>query len=389
MKLIDDTCTIDKIMLDPLNPRFGINSSKLDQTAILDKLLEPKGSKELLSSMKENIKWISKIVIRTISSLTPLERSLYPVNLSGYQYLVVEGNTRLACLKSGKIEHFNPDSPIPVLIAEKEPEESDVDFINELKVTQGISNVMVVKQWGEIAKAKHLYELCLSKIEQHPEINLAAIIRSISLELGMSTNDVRKSINRYAFYKEINQISDTIPEKYWGYLESLDKNATIRQKFGMIDGSLEFEWNAEDDKLFPYLDIKKEFLTEMPSIIKAAEDDGLNTKQFRDVFVDLATVPNDNELESIKDRLVQTTDVNDRSENWMNIYDRFKNGSSSTEEEWGRKIKDVKNILESLPIQSSWVLEYDNILKEISDSLNSSIEIIEFRKNKLKQALKK
>ncbi|MGC2878320.1 hypothetical protein [Bacillus subtilis] len=381
MKLNDDFCTIDKIMLDPLNPRFGIHTTRLSQSAILDKLLEPKGSKELLSSMKENIKWISKIVIRPISTLTPNEKSQYPTNLSGFDYVAVEGNTRLACLKSGKIKHFDSDSSIPVLIAQKDEGENDVDFINELKVTQGISNVMVVKQWGEIAKAKHLYELCLSKIEQNPESNLAAIIRNISLELGMSTNDVRKSINRYAFYKEINQISDTIPDKYWGYLESLDKNATIRKKFGMIDGTLNFEWNAEDDNLYPSLDIKKEFLIEMPSIIKAAEADGLNTKQFRDVFIDLVSVSNDNDLENIKDRLIQTTDVNDRHENWMNIYDRFKNGSSSTEEEWGRKINDAKNVLENLPIQSSWVLEYEDELKKISDSLVKTIKLIEFAKN--------
>lgn len=385
MKLTDSHCTIDKIMLDPLNPRFGANLAESSQPAILKRLLEKKESKELLNSMKENIKWISKIVIRPISSLSKEEISMYPSELNGFEYIVVEGNTRLACLKSGKITSVNPSSEIPVLIAEKDTDETHTDYLNEIKITQGISNVMVVKQWGDIAKAKHLYELCIAKIQQNCDDNLAAIIRSISLELGMSTNDVRKSINRYAFYKEINNISDTIPDKHWGYLEALDKNANIRQKMGMIEGSLEFEWNCEDDSMYQALDIKKELLTEIPAIIQAADEDGLNTKQFRDVFVDILSTSNDDELESVKDRLVQTTDMNDRNENWMGIFERYKNGSSSTEEEWSRKINEIKNYLGELPLQSSWILEYDTHLTKISDSLISAIEIIEFRKNKIHQ----
>lgn len=385
MKLLDSTCTIDKIMLDPLNPRFGTNFSDTNQPAILKRLLDKKESKELLNSMKENIKWISKIVIRSIESLTEEEISQYPSEIKDYEYIVVEGNTRLACLKSGKITSFEVLSEIPILIAQKETDETNADYLNEIKITQGISNVMVVKQWGDIAKAKHLYELCKSKMQQNSAENLASIIRSISLELGMSTNDVRKSINRYAFYKEINDISDTIPDKHWGYLESLDKNTSIRQKIGMIEGSLDYEWNIEDDSLYPYLDIKKELLIEIPTIIQAADEDGLNTKQFRDVFVDILSASSDEELESVKDRLIQTTDVNDRNENWMTIFERFKNGSTSTEEEWSRKITEIKNYLNDLPLQSSWILEYDSDLTEISDLLVSALEIIEFRKNKLER----
>ncbi|MFB2347512.1 hypothetical protein [Priestia megaterium] len=235
--------------------------------------------------MKQNIKWVNRIVVREIDTLT--DERKFKFNDEDAKYIVVEGNNRLACLKSGEIRSYSTDTKIPVLLAVKEERESIEEFETELKVTQGIANVMVVKPWSDISKAKHLYELCTNKLKYENK-NLASIIRETSFELGMSSSDVRKSILRYAFYREINRISDTIPDRYWGYLEGLDKNKELRASFGLVKEKLEFEWTFDEEtliELYPDADLKRELLVEIPSIIESAEHDGLNTKQFRDTLV--------------------------------------------------------------------------------------------------------
>lgn len=377
-------------MLDSLNPRFGSEKSDLTQNQIKEKLLTPKGSKELLNSMKENIKWISKIVVRDVKDLSKEELKNYSQEIFNYKYIVIEGNTRMACLKSGNIPYVEESMEIPVLLTVKEPNESHSHYLKELKITQGISNVMVVKEWGDIAKAKHLYELYIAKNREDTNSTFPKIVNSISKELGMSSVDVRKSIYRYAFYNEINTISDTLPGKHWGYLEALDKNIEIRKFMGLKDGSLDFEWTENTDEYQTsfiqedneYTSLKKELLVEIPSIIKVAETDGLNTKEFRDLFISLVKERKESDLEDFKEFLTNTTNFSERKENWRTLYERFKNGNESLEEEWKMKFEDMKNNISNLPLNSQWVVNYKSLLQEIQECISDSIEILEFKEQK-------
>ncbi|WP_156576504.1 hypothetical protein [Bacillus luti] len=383
MILINKEIKIKDILLDPFNPRFGEDSSYDTQERIKNKIFKTRAAKELLTSMQQNIKWVSRIVVREIDTLSGEKRSHF--DSEDAKYIVVEGNNRLACLKSGKIDSYNEDSEIPVLLAVKEEQEDSDNFEMDLKVTQGIANVMVVKQWSDISKAKHLYELCTSKLRNGNK-SFAAIIRETSLELGMSSNDVRKSILRYTFFQEINNISDTLLDRYWGYLEGLDKNKELRAFFGLVEEKLEFEWTFDEETLldlYPDSDLKRELLIDMPSIIESADKDGLNTKQFRDALVHIVN-KNSNNLEDVKVELFSLTQ-NDRTIKWTTIYESMKEDSGiSQEEQWKAKLKAIQKELTVTPLTADWIINIEEELIRINKIVTESIEMLKVKKKLIK-----
>ncbi|QQR97513.1 MAG: hypothetical protein IPK18_11710 [Sphingobacteriales bacterium] len=125
MKLIPFEIELNKIIIDPFNPRF-VNEKKVSQETMISEMLQSSQSKELLKSMQQDIKWVNRIVLQKI------ETHQYSENLKKtnqeYEYVVIEGNTRVACLKSGSIEGYNQSILIPVLLAEKEENELDEEF---------------------------------------------------------------------------------------------------------------------------------------------------------------------------------------------------------------------------------------------------------------------
>lgn len=124
MKLINDEVTINKIMLDPFNPRFSTSTST-QQNQIQRMLMDDPKTKDLLNSMQTGLTWVNKIVIRKIESYSDNDRNKLGENISEYTYVVVEGNTRLACLKDEKMNgYFDGSKPIPVIEVVKEHTES-------------------------------------------------------------------------------------------------------------------------------------------------------------------------------------------------------------------------------------------------------------------------
>ena len=243
---------------------------------------------------------------------------------------------------------------------------------------------MVVKQWSDISKAKHLYELCVNKLK-YERRNLSSIIRDTAFELGMSSGDVRKSILRYAFYREINSISDTMPDKYWGYLEGLDKNKELRAFFGLVEEKLDFEWKVDEDNLvdaYPDSDLKRELLVEIPTIIKSAIEDDLNTKQFRDTLVHVVD-ENKKNPEDVKHRLVSLT-RDDRTVSWNVIYENMKEDSGISQEElWKSKLTSIQRDLTGTPLTAEWSINIESELIKIKGIVTDSIEMLQITKKRV------
>jgi hypothetical protein len=277
MKLENIDAKIGEIFLDPYNPRY-LNQESTNQVAILQKIFKTRDAKELLASMSLNVKWVNKIVVISSSDYSEKQKEIPDIGNS--KYLVVEGNNRLACLKSGKISGYDSDTEIPVILAVREPAESDADFQAQLRITQGIANVMVVKEWSVIAKARHLYLMYKDIVSRNADRHLKPldIYRKISQELSINVSEVRESVIRYEFYKTIEEISDSIPEEHWGYLEAFDRTKEIRERFGMsVDTNL-FDLDSDQEGLV------EEILKDIPSLIKKASGEGINSKQFRDII---------------------------------------------------------------------------------------------------------
>lgn len=74
MKLVSDEIRIGEILLDPYNPRF-LDVESLNQSELQKKIMKTGDAKELLNSMKLGIKWVNRIVIRKIETLTDNEKA--------------------------------------------------------------------------------------------------------------------------------------------------------------------------------------------------------------------------------------------------------------------------------------------------------------------------
>ena len=67
MKLQPVDVELNKIMIDPFNPRF-VNEKFLSQESLVAEMLQSAQSKELLKSMQQDIKWVNRIVLQRIST---------------------------------------------------------------------------------------------------------------------------------------------------------------------------------------------------------------------------------------------------------------------------------------------------------------------------------
>jgi hypothetical protein len=335
MELIPQEVCLKDILLDPYNPRFITQGSE-DQQQLLKNLLGKKYVKDLLRSMQIDIKWINRIVLQKIDTHEHFSK------FNGQsRYIVVEGNTRTACLKSNKIDGITEDSKIPILFAKQTKGESLVEFQKEVRITQGIANVTVVKEWDPISKAMHLRKLYDGFSKKHPDYRPPQLYKLIADELGKTVHEVRQSIIRYTIYSKISEISDTIPEEKFGYLEAFEKNTEIRQVFGMNPNTNEIEFNDENDEL------KEELLEKVPELIRKAANQGINTKQFRDLLHTKLTQDTEEVLNLFNDLI--------DDENSITFHALMKdNVSTNLREEWESKINRIFDEISGYPLVEDW-----------------------------------
>jgi hypothetical protein len=366
MKLVNRDVEIHEIFLDPYNPRF-IDQKNDTQENIMQMILNTKDAKELLNSMKINIKWVNKIVVIHKKDFSKIQKEIYGIDNA--EYLIVEGNNRLACLKSNKIPGIDLNTEIPVILAGKEEGETDDDFESQIRITQGIANVMVVKEWSVISKARHLFFMYCDarKKDANKDKSPHELYKRIAEELGIGTAEVRQSIVRYEFYSKINNISDNILEDHWGYLEAFDRNKDIRSKFGMSpDNNL---INLDEDDEEGYIE---EILKEIPAVIKKAASEGINTKQFRDIIdVDVATIDSTDDLLEFMQYITES----DGDYDFKSKLD--KSDPLTEEEKWKTSLESIVNQIEMFPNLPDWSKNFLQILDNIKSLIESHITIIQ------------
>lgn len=364
MRLENINVPVKEIYLDPYNPRF-LNHENQNQSTILQRIFKTRDAKELLASMTLNIKWVNKIVVIKSDNFTEEQKKISDIGSA--KYLVVEGNNRLACLKSGKISGYNDNSEIPVILAVKEPIESAADFEAQLRITQGIANVMVVKEWSVISKARHLYHMYKDILGRSEEGKLKPldVYRRISQELGISVTEVRESVIRYEFFKTIESISDSIPEDHWGYLEAFDRTKEIREKFGMSSENNMFEIENDPEGLI------EEILKDIPSLIKKASSEGINSKQFRDIIGSIFSEIKEREeiFEKISEIIKPDTDFNFRS--YLDVKEVI-----TEDEKWKKELDSILKTLGTFPPFAPWAIDSKENLEKITELIKQHLNAI-------------
>ncbi len=357
MKLVPFEIELKKIIIDPFNPRF-VNEKKVSQETMISEMLQSSQSKELLKSMQQDIKWVNRIVVQKIETHQYSEK-LKKTNQE-FEYVVIEGNTRITCLKSGSIEGYNESTLIPVLLAEQEEGEIKEDFWKQVRITQGIANVTTVKEWSQVAKAKHLNALYNDSINGQRSHD---VYKQISNELGIGLKEVRESIIRFKIYSKIAELSDPISDDNWGYLEAFDKNISIREKIGINKDTNEFQEN--DEEYF------EEILIQIPKLITQALHQGLNTKQFRDIIIDISK-----DINSSEDFNSLIEEILDQNSGKLLVNLSKKVKVVSDKEQWELELNQIFDKISSFPSVQNWAIDLKEKLENINSKITKHIEII-------------
>lgn len=344
---------VNQIMLDPYNPRFSSANVGLTQDEILQMMWGRRETKELLASMMIELRWVNNIVVRRIDSLPETRRNCRDINQ--FEYVVVEGNTRLACLKHPKMMVGNENRVIPVLVAEKAEEDSQLVFENELKNIQAMANVMVVKEWDEPAKHKHIYDMYKGQREIAADKSFREIVKEIAKSTSGKEGDVRKAIFRCKLAEEISQESTDLKEDDWGYLEAFEINERTRASIGM-NNEYKFPWEEDSDTDDNETDSYRELINIIPEMIQAAKRQGVNTKQFRDKY-----------KEVVEEKNNYTEDIISAAQeiNVGGSWQPNKPDSQNDKEQWCKKLDDANTYMRGYPVNEEWSREYTDKIENI------------------------
>lgn len=371
MKLIDSKVNISEIMLDIINPRLGKRFDN-SQKELAEKLLDDRKAKELLTSMRTGLAWVNKITIVPIEEISPEEREFYGEELiANYKYIVVEGNTRVACLLHDSMkEIFDRDDDLPVVIVRRGENESYKEFLKERKRLQSIANIMSVKDWGEVKKAKQLFDSYMLNREIEPDETESAIFKELAETIGLASKDVKKSIYRYIFYNELTEKVEKIDEKDFKFFEVYEQNSKIRALFGWDTRNRTFIWDnadeAQDEIEDEETDKKQELLYMIPQIIEIAKDEKISSKDLRDI---IRRHHEDGILEMHQkfEDIINYSEEDDYKNDAFEKFFPIVNNTISIEEKLNKDIDTVICILQNYPINNKFSYAYRDKIELIRD----------------------
>ena len=365
LELSMEFVNVNSIMLDPLNPRFvGENEGK-SQAEIINMMLNKQATKELMNSMRLGLQWVNRIVVRKICELSEEYLQKIP-DRDGFEYVVVEGNTRMACLKSETLRSIYDTGngiTIPVLVAEKGEIERE-EFENEIQIIQARANVMIVKQWEDIPKFKHIYNMYLSEKRVHPLYTPAAIVDQIKNTTGGTKTEVRTAILRCMIVNKIAEDSDCLEDKYWPFVEAFESNSKTRKTIGLND-NLEFVFDSETEEY------QKELLNMIPEIIEDAFNHLPNGKQFRDKYKEIVKAC-DGDVELILDEIRDIMNPEVENKTWVRTQNE-----PSTEQKWNDNLDNILITLQEYPVMTNWARNHIDIITSIKNTANRLLTALE------------
>ena len=236
---------LENLYLDPNNPRFaGENLEFVPdervkehtiQVTLLEKIKEKVGIEDLLESIKKyGFLKTDRIIVRPLGEK---------------EFVVVEGNRRVAALKTLKESHergeitldkrvINSISIVEVLVYRGT--RPDIAWI-----IQGLRHLTGIKDWPRLQQAKFITE------NFYEERGMG--FREIARLLSMKSTEVGVMIRSYYAYKqarEDEEYGDAIgPEKFSMFQEGIFKKPSLKQWLDWNDYHMKFQ-NIENFKKF-------------------------------------------------------------------------------------------------------------------------------------------
>lgn len=271
-----------KILLDPFNPRFDGELEHMTQRQIIEYIKKGNDYKELIESMKRSIRWINLIVIRPIDDLDPsVKEKINVPNIDKYKYIVIEGNTRLACLHNHDLIKKSNNIPVSIFKLSNDEKKDDLKrekYNLEIMYIQGQANILKVKDWNDKPKCQHVYKTFIERRKLNNSERTIEIINDLAKRFSGKVSDIKKALVRCSIVKKFESIGYKIDEKDWPYLEAIETKAG-NSYMGLND---DYEFNSNLDKINEniLLDRYEKFY----QLVQDYKRKNLNSKKFRDFF---------------------------------------------------------------------------------------------------------
>lgn len=245
--------TIDKLMLDPNNPRLFEDRGT---TAIVpdDKISRKDAQASYLEHLKaENfgIRSLKQSILEV--GYLPMDRIVVR-GLSDGNFVVIEGNRRIAALKwlvederAGELDL--PASVkdllkrVPALILSTDPERAEVDRW----LLQGVRHVSGIKSWGALEEA-----MAVEHMVEELGMELLDVANALGISPAIATRKFR-AIKAYHQFQQDPEFSEFADPKMYSYFEEAVAKPAIRDFLGWSEEALVFENKGHRDQFYSWI----------------------------------------------------------------------------------------------------------------------------------------
>ena len=281
-KLTEITVSLNNILLDPNNPRFAevdSNFGLISEKRFAEESIQRNALEKLKKYFDVDV---LKNTMLSVGFL-PIDRIVVKKwKLDDTKYVVIEGNRRIASLKSiidmhdvGIINLSPEDIENYTMLKVLLLDQGDEDITDIL--IPGLRHVSGIKDWGPYQKARLIYQL---RAEKSYSAKDAAESLGLSIQI---TNRLYRSYCAFLQMQNNEEYGEFARANLFSYFEEIMKKTSIRNWLEWNDENLEFKnidnfeellgWivgSAEDDadkKIRTALDIR-----ELAKIIEADMD---------------------------------------------------------------------------------------------------------------------
>jgi hypothetical protein len=269
--LKEEKINIDKLLLDPNNPRF---SRHVDDMTPIDKLDDDGVQALAYTNMNHssNRFEIDELVEAILTDGFIHVDKIF-VKKIGKKYLVIEGNRRITAIKkilSDRAEGLDPDTKaeitnIPCIVVDG----SDPDVDNVIRKILGLRHHGSILPWKPLPAAFNLYqeymmELCAKNPTKAKDPNNFVyrpdIAKKVAAIFSVKWNDVKKRVKLYRVYLQLVELVRTDPsainsDSFSMLEETLDKE-TLRKFFEYDDKSSTFSEDGVEKILDIYFGLR-------------------------------------------------------------------------------------------------------------------------------------
>lgn len=243
------TVATDKIYLDPNNPRFYTEKTTKDipDRRITDERVQLNASKEI---QRYGIQELRHSILR--NGFLPLDRIVVrPIEGTNGAYVVVEGNRRLAALKSlrtdisnGVVDEDNIDDDYLAKLAKATDRIGVLVYQGDIGhdiswILQGVRHISGVREWKPAQRAR----LIVDQIEDQ-DLSFSEAGKKFGLT-AQAVGRYYRSFKALEQMREDDEYKDKALNEYFSLFEDAIRNRDMRQWLGWSDD--DFRFHAVDN----------------------------------------------------------------------------------------------------------------------------------------------